>query len=154
MKWRYVKNSEIALLREVYDWEKAFPTFYKDANVYWRPTFEEAREFYSKCILYGLFEEQELVGLIYLEQFGSEHLNANLDLKRGKKIDPEIIEQVRDAQFRRGIKTAQVWVLKRNKPLKKVLEAAGFDETGLTMRQGSSHGRTLHWSQMVVATSF
>jgi hypothetical protein len=154
MEWRYVDNSEIELLQEAYDWEKEFPTFYKDSNLYWRPTFEEALQFYSKCVLYGLFEEQTLAGLIFIEHFGPEHLNVHLALKRGAKITAETIGQVRDDQFRQGIKTCQVWVLKRNEPLVKVLKAAGFDETGLTMRQGSSHSRMLHWTQMIVARSF
>jgi hypothetical protein len=154
MEWRYVDNSEIELLQEAYDWEKEFPTFYKDANIDWRPTFEEALKFYQGCILYGLFEDKQPVGLIFIQRFGNEHLDVHLALKRGERITAETIEQVRDDQFRQGVKTIQVWVMKRNKPLRLVLKAAGFDETGMTRRQGHSHSKVLHWTQMTVARSF
>lgn len=153
MQWKYLKTTDTDLLRQAYEWEKDFPVFYKDANSYWRPTFEDALKFYSKCILCGLFEDGEFVGMIFMEHFGPEHLNVHLDLKRGKAITPEIIEQVRDDQFRKGIKSAQVWIMTRNKAIGAVMRSAGFDETGLTMRQGHSHGRVLGWSQMAAAVA-
>lgn len=153
MNWRYLDISETDLLREAYEWEKDFPTFYKDAGCVWRSTFDEALKFYEPCILYGLFDEGEFIGLIYMERIGTKHLNIHLDLKRGKVITPEIIAQVRDDQFRQGIATGQVWVMKRNRPLQMILRAAGFDDTGLEMREGHSHGKPVRYLQMVVATA-
>ena len=152
--WRYLDSSDVTLMREAFDWERAFPSFYRDAGTYWRPTFEEALKYYEKCILYGLFENEEFIGMIFMERWGTEHLNIHLDLKRGHKISSEIIAQVRDDQFRQGIKSGQVWVLTRNRPLMQVLRDAGFDETGLTMRQGNSHSRVMRWTQLVVVTQF
>lgn len=153
MEWRYLENTDVDRLREAFEWEMAFPTFYRDAGVYWRPTFEEALKFYQGChVLYGLFENDEFIGMIFMELWSGRHLNIHLDLKRGHKITPKVIEQVRDDQFRQGIVSGQVWVLDRNRPLLRILKAAGFDDTGLTMRQGCSHSRVLRWTQLVVAT--
>ena len=150
MEWRYIDKSETDLLRTAYEWEAGFPKWYQDAGCILRSTFEEALAFYETCVLYGLFDAGEFVGLIYMEHYTPGHLNIHLDLKRGVRIGPEIIEKVRDSEFRKGIRTGQVWVMRRNRPLRTVLKLAGFDETGLTMRQGSSHGKVFKWDQLVV----
>lgn len=154
MEWRYIDKSETALLRQAYEWESEFPIWYKDAGCIWTATLDEALAFYDRCTLYGLFEEGEFVGLIYMEQIPPNHLNIHLDLKRGVRIGPEIIEKVRDSEFRKGIRTGQVWVLRRNRAIRAVLKLAGFVETGLSMRQGESHGKVLKWDQLVVVRSF
>lgn len=151
MNWRYIEGTDTELLKQAYEWEKGFPVFYREANAYWRTTFTQALEFYSKCILYGLFENGEFVGMVFMEHFGADHLNAHLDLKRGHTISPELIAEVRDDQFNKGIKSIQVWTMTRNRPIMAIMKAAGFDETGLTMRQGRSHGKVLRWSQMCAA---
>ena len=153
MEWRYIDHSDTDLLRQAHEWEKAFPMFYKESHRFWAATMDEALEFYSRCILCGLFEGKEFVGLIYMDKFESS-LNVHLDLKRGHQIESALIEKVRDDQFRKGIKTAQVWVMRKNTALRRILEAAGFDDSGLSVRQGHSHGRVLHWHQLVAVRGF
>lgn len=155
MEVRKLDHSETDLLAQAYHWESAFPTFYTDAGFIWTASLEEALLYYGRCVLYGVFDEGEFVGLVYMEPIGNiKHLNVHLDLKRGTKFSAEPIKRLLSEQMRAGTKSGQVWVLRQNRPLQRILCEAGFDYSGLTMRQGESHGRVMQWLQLTAERSF
>lgn len=152
---RRIEKTETELLDRAARFERDFPAFYRDASQTWTCDEDEIRKFYYSCSeLYGIFgkREDELVGLAHFETMNEWHRVVHLDSARGadKLLLLNGIRLVRDDIFKGNVKQVQTWVLRQNRPLQAMLQAIGFRHTGLEMRRGRSHGRTLQWLQMTV----
>jgi hypothetical protein len=153
MNYRVIDKDEINLLREASEFELSFPTWFKDAVNAFSTGPADVFKFYQSCSsLYGLFRESEFVGLVYFERISADVIEVHLDLKRGVKPRETLkpIADIRDREFRNGARLCHAWVLKRNKSIQRVLGAIGFRFSGLNMKDGSSHGKVLSWTQMLI----
>ncbi len=153
LMWRVVDKKETDILTEASRFERAFPAFYREASQVWTVDEDAILAFYRSCEnLYGIFSGSVIVGLVYFQQINAAHKVVHLDVQRG--IDQGIlltsIYQIRDDVFRSGVERIQTWVLRQNRPLQQMLLTVGLRHTGLEMRAGRAHGRTLRWLQMIV----
>jgi hypothetical protein len=153
MNYRVIEKDEIGLLKTASEFELAFPTWFKDATNVLADSPADVFKFYQSCVsLYGLFRENEFCGLVYFERIMDDVVGVHLDLKRGARPKELLkpIADIRDAEFRRGVRICHAWVMGRNKIIQRVLGAIGFRFSGLNMKDGSSHGKTLSWTQMLI----
>lgn len=153
MYWVPINKDQVEIMREVAGFEQNFPGFYRDANNTWTVTEDEAVTFYQSCPnLYALYEDENLVGLVYFEEVSEHVMNVHCDLQRGAKLKEliPVIAQIRDNQFLNGMRLCMAWVMKKNRPVRTMMEAIGFKPTFLTMKQGSSHGKILEWTQLAI----
>jgi hypothetical protein len=159
LTFRPLNKNETRLLKTVAGFEKDFPKFYRDAGNLWTTGEDEIVAFYRKCgAIYGIFEKnkknvEKIVGMAYFEQVCDAVFNVHCDLKRGlpaAEIIP-VIAQIRDYQFLSGMRLCYTFTLKRNRPVRMMMEAIGFKPTFLKMYRGTSHGRLLEWEQLAIA---
>lgn len=153
MDWRVVEHTEVELLTEVAGFEAAFPTFYRDSSNTRTATAEDMLRFYGSCHwLFGLFEGDAVVGLAYFQKILSDVDEVHLDLKRGTDTTDcvKCFAGIRDHRYQNGMRRCMSWTFRRNKVVRQMLEAIGFELSGLTMKLGSSHGRVLEWRQMLL----
>lgn len=155
--WRPVLHQETEVLERAVQFEREFPSFYRNSGNSWTKDDKEVIEFYKFCRdLFGIFENDSvdgLIGLIYCEAVTEDVINIHFDMKRKSNL-LEIIEclkQMRDYQFLNGVRICSTWVLKKNKAIALMLHQIGFLPTFLTMRHGSSHNQVLEWEQYSVA---
>lgn len=155
--WRAIDKDENGILAAASRFERDFPTFYREASQTWTVDEEAIREFYRSCeSLYGIFKKkgsvQELIGLVYFQSINEWHKVVHLDAKRGADKQTLLTGfcMIRKEIFRSGVKQVQTWALRQNRSLQEMLRVTGFQRTGLEMRAGRAHGRTLRWVQMIV----
>jgi hypothetical protein len=145
---------DLAILEDAASFDKDFPSFYQNASRMWDMDEAESLKFYLRCSrLFGLFNEDRLFGLVQCENITDSVTNTHLDIRRGSPISDilEGIAEVRDRQFESGMKICTAWILKKNRPMRRILEAVGFKPTFLSMKAGMSHNKVLTWNQMAIA---
>jgi hypothetical protein len=153
MYWREIQNNETDLLKEANSFERKFPVFYRDSSNTWTATEADALKFYQHCqALFGLFDRNKIVGLIYSQAITDTVTDVHMDMERGTDLAAVIpcIAEIRDRRWADGITLVMAWVLKRNRGVQRMLQAIGFRFSGLEMKAGSSHGSTLKWLQMTI----
>jgi RimJ/RimL family protein N-acetyltransferase len=155
---RELESTETELLVEAAGFERAFPTFYRDALNTRTAKTEDMLRFYSSCArLFGLFSTTDnnlqLIGLAYFQQITPEVYEVHFEMRRGAARADELvplIAEIRDRMFACGMRMCMAWTFKRNKPIQTMLKGIGFRHSGLRMRLGQSRGRVLEWEQMTI----
>ena len=143
-------------MREAYSFERAFPSFYRNVSSTWTIDEADALKFYQKVCdkVFGIFnDDKSLTALVYFEKITEDVVNVHFDLKRGTDIKEIVyaIAGIRDYQFHYGVRICEAWILKKNRGVRKMLEAIGFKPTFLEMKSGYSHGQVLKWTQLAIA---
>jgi len=159
MHFRPLKKTETRLLREAARFELAMPKFYRNASATWTTGEDEIVKHYQNCAnLYGIFERDEkrvdkLSGIAYFELIADGVYNVHCDLKRGCQLAEVIpvIAQIRDYQFLGNMRICYAFVLRKNRPVKKMMAAIGFKPTMLKLYRGFSHNKMLEWVQLAIA---
>jgi hypothetical protein len=154
MQWREIRQSGEVLDRigEIWAAEEKLPLWFRNASKAWTAAEEDFGQFVRSCSeAWGLFDGAgELCVVIYIEGPVAPAINIHLSVLR-KVPARELLGQLaalRNATFRRGVRSIRGWVLGKNRSLKGLLTASGFTDTELRLDHGESHGRTLRWHLM------
>lgn len=153
MNWRVLEKSETELLTKIAAFEQAMPTFYRDASNSKAATIEDMLRFYGSCDwLFGLFEQEHVVGLAYFQSITQDVDEVHFEFKRGTdhRECSKMFAGIRDHRYENGMRRCMAWTFNRNKTVQQMLRDIGFEFSGLEMKYGASHGRVLKWQQMVL----
>jgi hypothetical protein len=154
--WREIrKNGEYAaFLPDIWERECSMPAWYKASSFLWTPNYGRFVEWAaSSQEIWGLFKGEKLVTCLYIELQTEPHIAA-IHLSMLEKLPQDVFvkeySKLRDQLFRRGIKIIRGWTLKKNWPLRRLMEGIGFRRAGLRFDQGEAHSRVLTWELMEV----
>lgn len=150
LTYRRIDHEKDHRAEAVWNAEELFPAWYRDASHAWTPDLEAFREFWDRnAEIWGLFDGERLVAIVYLEQQGPRSVNIHVSIL--ERVDEaEIVRFFRSLTAHKGeedIIDRTAWILKRNRALVRIAEAAGYVPTGLKLDYGASHGRLLRWVQ-------
>lgn len=150
LTYREIRNEE-QYAKEIWDIEEAGPQWFTDASHVWTPDFDAFMAFWRNCgEIWGLFDDDRLMALVYLEFRSPTAVNIHISAIR-KLEEAELVRFYKSLVRKKaldGVTVMTAWLLKKNRPLRRVGAAAGFLPTGLRMTFGASRGRALEWIQV------
>jgi hypothetical protein len=160
MYYQVLSKKELKdVLPAIWRYESKLPLWYQAASSCWTRDEANFTEFALDCWrVYGfykpaeyMFQEDELVALVYLEKLTPEIVNIHLSvLCQDADLDTfiSLCGKIRDQLFEQGVTRIVGWVMKKNFMLARLIGRIGFHETGLRMDRGISHGTILRWECM------
>lgn len=135
----------------IWDIERTYPQWWKDADAVWCPTFESFMDFWNGAYeIFGLFDGEDLAAAVYLELESDTAINIHISIIK-KLPDAAIVRFFRSLSLHKasvGIVTQTGYLLDKNRQLLAICADAGYHQTGLAMKYGSSRGRVLRWLQV------
>ncbi len=139
------------IARRVYSLEKNAPRWFVESQSVWVTGEDEFIEFWKNCAeIFGLFENDELKTLLYIEHKTPEIIEVHVS-SVGKTDTNNIVRFFRSlARLKRseGVKVIRGWILSKNRPMIAVAQMAGFYKTGLRMSFGQAKGKVLRWVEV------
>jgi RimJ/RimL family protein N-acetyltransferase len=152
LTYRLINNRLKHLCQIVWDAEQESPAWFRTSGQVWHPTFATFEAFWNDTEKYGLFDDERLLAVVYIEDIGPGMLNVHCSVLDPKTAERHLIaffqSLVRKKAVYEGATTIVGWLLDKNRGLRRVIEKAGFYPTGLTMRYGQYRGRVLKWVQV------
>lgn len=138
------------LAREVWNAERDVPRWLKRSSDLWTPTFEAFYGLWKRCEKYGLYDNESLAAVVYLELLTDKMLNIHISVIR-KVPERDLIrffESLKVEKAQDGYEIMMGWLLEQNRPMMRVAKKSGFEKTGLVRIEGSIGGRACRWAQM------
>jgi hypothetical protein len=140
-------EEDFKLFREVYRWDRDYPRWYKDAEKVARLKFRTFIEQAKERADIGVFDP-EFTGLISVIKRTPEIYEGHVWARRKTSVETLAwaVFNVRESLEKElGMRAAYVWVVKRNRPVRKLCTMAGLMADGAKLIDGESHGKPITW---------
>lgn len=139
-----------ALLRTAYQWDKDFPTWWREMDRVFNSGTEDdfierAKNPHSAYV--GVFDGDDLIALVIVETPAPSIHEGHLLAKRGANqelITTACVTMISDL-FNLGMTRLFVWVAERHSALRKLCANIALQPDGLIMWRGSYHGKPIKW---------
>ena len=137
MHWKELRKDEsiFEYLPVIWAKEQSLPKWFRDASKTWTADEGSLHRFVESCSeVWGMFDGEELMFLIYFEgdMIRPEiHLSV-LNMPSTTVFVAKCIE-LRNQKLHEGTKRIRCWLLTRNHALCRLMEAVGFERTGLKL---------------------
>lgn len=147
-----VKDAD--LYRQAYRWTLEAPRWLRDcAKVFEAPDEDSyiAEAATPGRVDIGIFVP-EFTGMISLVIRGVDVYEAYIAAKRHSPLEllSHAVLDIYNTMVGYGMQQTFVWIAARNRAILQLCEGVGFEQTGLEMWKGSSHGRPIHWRQLAI----
>jgi hypothetical protein len=144
-------TQDIHLAREVWNIERDQAAWLVESSEIWHKSLDEFEAFWRGHEVWGMFADGTLSAIVYLEAVSSKQVNIHVSVV--DKVDDEYMliaffRFLRELKAGQGYTIQTGWLLKQNRPMLRVAEAAGFSPTGLKMDHGQLRGRVSRWIQV------
>ena len=150
MKLRRLNHDDRELYETVFSWEKDYPRWLRDAEKFCGMPLDEFLAVENRVDI-GVFNP-ELTGMVSINYRGPKVFEGHIWAKRGTSVEllAWTVASIRDDLVRDlGMKAFFVWVVKKNRPIKKLCGMIGCEFDGVTMIDGESHGKPIEWQRLV-----
>lgn len=141
------------LYMQAYSWLAESPRWRKDSEAVWEPEDYLAATHDPARMDVGVFDGGEMVATITLNLRAvglyEVHLEAAPRTKVGLVV--EAGREAADWMFNcYGAQQIWCWVVRANRPMRKIIKSIGFASSGVTMWRGVSHGKLIEWQQFTI----
>lgn len=141
---------DLELFRQVYEWEKDYPRWLCDAEKVAKLDFDDFILEAKDRADIGVFDP-DLTALISVLKRAPQIYEGHVWAKRGTDIESLawVVFNLRESLEKQlGMKACYVWIVERNRPVKKLCMMAGLMPDGGRMMDGESHGRPIKWVRL------
>jgi hypothetical protein len=143
-------DSDLALFREIYEWEKEYPRWLQDAEKVARLDFNDFISQAKDRADIGVFDPQ-FIAMISVIKRAPKIFEGHVWAKRGTNVESLawVVFSLRgnlEKEF--DMEAAFVWIVERNLPVKKLCMMAGLMPDGGRMTDGESHGKPITWVRL------
>lgn len=144
-------ETETRFRKQIWRTEQAAPTWFRDSQAVWTPTYRSFVAFWRDCReIWGLFDDEKLAAVVYLAFYDDLSFNIHVSVV-AKLPEEEIVRFFRSLtrhQTEQGVWSKTAWILKKNRFLMSIAEKSGYRKTGLAMDYGAARGRVLRWVEL------
>lgn len=149
---RILQPTETGLLRQAYNWREDYPSRFRQAvSDGVEQTWDEYLAESEKALDFGLFEDEQMVGLVSLCPAGNGTWAAHISAPR-HRFAGDLLHaamQVRHWMFQHGAKVIYAWVFDRHRALERFCGDLGMKRDGVTALKGFD-GHLWGWNRMTV----
>jgi len=151
LSYRNIKPDE-QYADQIWKVEQGYPEWFRSASEVGHKDFDAYLAFWRiNCDeIYGLFNNDSLVAVVYLELLSETQLDIHISVI-AKVEEPELVrwfESLKRLKAIDGFEVMTGWLMSRNRGLIRIAEKAGFYRTGLVQDFGCHRGRPIRWIQV------
>ena len=143
-----------ALYAQAFEWEKNYPRWLRDAE---KACSVPLPEFLERAVTradIGIFAP-DFCGMVSIIPRGEGVFEGHIWARRGSAVSvlAEAVDRIRQSLVRDvGMRAGFVWIVKNNRPIKKVCILAGLTPDGAEVVDGESHGKPIVWQRLSCMT--
>ncbi len=146
------QDTDENLIRMAFFWRDDAPRWFREMRANSGPgeTWEEWEAMKRDTFLeFGVFDDNEMYGLISLSPEGAGRFSAHISAKRGASGEELAFAAfaVRDWMFKHGAKEIYAWVMSRHRSLKRLCLLCGMRPDTVTMIKGQMRNKLILWER-------